>query len=82
MKKYFVYFDDLCDEKPVPQPGFTDHEVYLAADVDAHITELRRSHYATVSAFKSALIEAQQAIERMSKETRALDEKLRSLMVK
>jgi hypothetical protein len=35
MKKYYVHFDDLCDDKPEPQPGFTDHEVYIASDVHA-----------------------------------------------
>jgi hypothetical protein len=37
MNKYFVYADDLCDEKPAELPGFRDHEVYLASDVDARI---------------------------------------------
>jgi hypothetical protein len=42
MKKYYVFFDDLCDEKPVAQPGFTDHEVYLASEVDPRIAELEQ----------------------------------------
>lgn len=40
MKKYFVYFDDLCDERPAPTPGFQDHEVYLASEVEARIGTL------------------------------------------
>lgn len=43
MKKYWVYFDDLCEEGPDPQPGFTDHEVYLASEVDARIDALERT---------------------------------------
>jgi hypothetical protein len=53
MKKYYVYFDDLCDEKPVPQPGFTDHEVYLASDVDALLQANAATAHEQVSALNA-----------------------------
>jgi hypothetical protein len=52
LKKYFVYFDDLCEEKPPPQAGFTDHEVYLAADADRQINDLRQAVRVVLSEWK------------------------------
>lgn len=70
MKKYYVYFDDLCDEKPAPQPGFTDHEVYLASDVYATISELASALREVVDAYydvdnKERLAEAIHAAHRV-----------------
>jgi hypothetical protein len=75
MKKWFtrsVTTPEVADESWLP--------VYLATDVEPHIAELERAHHASVIALKGELIQAHQAIQRMTLEAMAMDEKIRSLM--
>lgn len=77
MQKYFPNWGQqmhaLDGEQHPNEAGY-----YLVTDADAHIAELERSHHATVTALKGELIQAQQAIQRMSLEAMAADGRLRA----